>query len=79
MRLRKRIRRRGLLLIVDKVRLSTSSWELDVQANLRTVDREYEAYGDEEDYYYDDEYEYDYEEGYGDGGEEDVQKDIDVE
>jgi hypothetical protein len=54
------------------VSLSTSSWELDVQANLRTVDREYEAYGDEEDYYYDDEYEYDYEEGYGDGGEEDV-------
>jgi hypothetical protein len=43
------------------------------------VDRDYEAYGDEEDYYYYDEYEYDYEEGYGDGGEEDVQQDIDVE
>jgi hypothetical protein len=43
------------------------------------VDRDYEAYGDEEDYYYEDEYEYDYEEGYGDGSEGGLQQDIDVE
>jgi hypothetical protein len=50
----------------------------DVQANLGAVDREYEGYEDDEDYYYDDKYEYDYEEVYGDEGEEGVEE-IDVE
>jgi hypothetical protein len=77
-RSRLRMRLRELMSIVEMVSLSISNRIPDVQANLGAVDREYEGYEDDEDYYYDDKYEYDYEEVYGDEGEEGVEE-IDVE